>query len=156
MHFGAVFIALIGFTVTMFILPPYLQSVFQRDIDTLRGHVLRLGPKGASPAEAQSLFDALTRWEGDDRIRNIKWQKFMPYVSVLIVVEVCVFALSSYYVARGRDVPGFIEDMAIGMTVVLVLATMIGAYRILCDNAHYNRYLRSYRRYVALFPDEPV
>ena len=46
--------------------------------------------------------------------------------------------------------------MAIGMTVVLVLATMIGAHRVICDNAHYNRYLQSYRRYVALFPDEPV
>ena len=164
MHFGAVFIALIGFTIAMLLVPQFLGAAFRRNIEILSGSVRNIAQDRNALAglaandrdRAMELWEFLTQIEKDHRIKTIKWQKYVPYVSILIVIEVCVFALSSYYVSRGREVPGFVEDMAIVMVVLLVLVTLYAAYRVLRDNAHHTRYLHRYRDFMTRFRDDLV
>lgn len=167
MHFGAVFIALIGFTIIMLIVPQFIQASLRRNIDILRDDVLRFAgnrkapePSGAGGViKADELWTFLTYSEDSDQIKNIKLQKYAPLVSILVVLEVCVFAMTSYSVARGHRIPGFIEEMAIVMIFILVAITLLAAYKVLRNNARYNRYLCSYHEFMALAkaapPDPP-
>ncbi len=155
MHFGAIFIAVIGFSVAMLLIPQYLEAVFQRNVHILREEVLLKGFDAerfsGRPLEtlqrAETLWRFLTQWEGDYAIRSVKRQKYAPFVSLLVVVEVIVFAYSSYIVARGREVPGVIEDLAVGLSIALALLTLYAGARIWRANAFFNRYLRYFKEY---------
>ena len=159
MNFGTIFIALIGFTIAMLLVPQFIQTTYRRNIELLRDDIRRLGQSqpgfvdGGKEAsdEDRKRWDMLMHTDDDYLIRSIKGLKYVPLLSVLIVVEVCVFAVSSYKVSRGQRIPGFVEDMAIAMIVVLVLVTLYATYRVVCNNLYFNRYLRNYKKLKARF-----
>ena len=160
MDFGTIFIALIGFTIAMLLFPQYLESMIQRNVDLLKEDVkdnhdiAALGLDHDSPeyGQADGLWNSLVREEKKSKIKRIRRQRYVPYVTVLITLEVALFSYSSYKIARGQRMPGFIEDVVIGLSILLILMTIYISYRVITNNRYFNRYLSTYETYVKLFP----
>ena len=83
MDFGTIFIALIGFTIAMLLLPQYLESTIENNIDLLKEDlrenqdISSLGIDRDTPEfkQANALWKLLTHEERARKIKRIKRQK---------------------------------------------------------------------------------
>jgi len=156
MDFGTIFIALIGFTIAMLLFPQFLENSMHNNIDILKENlndeydIHLINRENEEYGRAMELWDSLMVDHKRARAKRIKQQKYVPYVSVLIVLEVTVFAYSSYKIARGQKMPGFIEDLVIGLAIVLVGLTIYTAYKTIKDNQFFGVYLSHYEEFVSL------
>jgi hypothetical protein len=159
MDFGTIFIALIGFTIAMLLLPQYLESTIENNIDLLKEDlrenqdISSLGIDRDTPEfkQANALWKLLTHEERARKIKRIKRQKYVPYVTVLIVFELILFSYSSYKIARGQRMPGFIEDVVIGLSIMLIFLTIYTASRVIKRNRAFSDYLSAYEEYTERF-----
>ena len=159
MDFGTIFIALIGFTIAMLLLPQYLESTIENNIDLLKEDlrenqdISSLGIDRDTPEfkQANALWKLLTHEERARKIKRIKRQKYVPYVTVLIVFELILFSYSSYKIARGQRMPGFIEDVVIVLSIMLIFLTIYTASRVIKRNRAFSDYLSAYEEYTERF-----
>ncbi|MGB0682850.1 MAG: hypothetical protein ACPGOV_09090 [Magnetovibrionaceae bacterium] len=152
MDFGTVFIALIGFSIALLMIPQFLDANIERNIELLKDDVLTNASLDQLPEAArgqlQTQWDSLIVNQRPERIKRIRQQKYVPFVSGLVVVEMILFAMSAYKIARGQRMPGFIEDTVVGLAVVLVLLTVYTAQRVYRNNRNFTRYLKTYDDYM--------
>lgn len=155
MDFGTIFIALIGFTIALLLFPQFLESMMYANIAKLRELVKIEYPLDRLDenrrAEGQGLWKALTEQDLKDEVKRIRRQRYVPYVTVLIVIEMTIFSYSAYKIARGQRMPGFIEDVVIGLSVLLIPMAIFVAVRVIRNNAFFNAFLGKYESYTALF-----
>jgi hypothetical protein len=157
MDFGTIFISLIAFTIAALVLPVYIAENIKRNVRLLGEQLRRdyaleaLAPETGDFEKAKRLWEFLVDQEVVHRIRWVRKQHHVPFVTGALVLEVLIFAAAAYRIARGGKTPGAIEDVVVGLSFLLIGMSVYIAYRAIETQGYFRGYFSAYEEYTALW-----